>query len=43
MSVKLGSLAGNTLLGPEVDVTGHPVPKEAGREQTTGGPDTRMT
>ncbi len=41
--VNLGSLAGHTLLGPEVDVMGHTVPKETGSEQTTGGPDTRMT
>ncbi len=37
-----GSLAGNTLPGPEVDVAGHAVPKETGSDQATGGPDTRM-
>jgi hypothetical protein len=41
--VNLGSLAGNTLLGPEVDVTGHAIPKEAGSDQATGGFDTGMT
>ncbi len=41
--VNLGSLAGNTLLCPEVDVTGHAVPKEPGSDQATGGSDTRMS
>ncbi len=41
--VNLGSLAGNTLLGPEVDVTGHAVPKESGSDQATGGSYTGMT
>jgi hypothetical protein len=41
--VNFGSLAGNTLSGPEVDVASHTVPKEARSEKTTGGSDTRMT
>jgi hypothetical protein len=41
--VNLGSLARNTLSGPEVDVMSHTVPKEARSEKTTGGSDTRMT
>ncbi len=41
--VNFGSLAGNTLLGPEVDVTGHAVPKESGSDETAGGPYTGMT
>jgi hypothetical protein len=41
--VNFGSLAGNTLLGPEGDVTGHAIPKEAGSDQATGGFDTGMT
>jgi hypothetical protein len=41
--VDFGSLARNTLSGPEVDIPSHPVPKEAGGKQASGGSDTRMT
>jgi hypothetical protein len=41
--VNLGSLARNTLSGPEIDVPSHTVPKETRSEKTTGGSDTRMT
>jgi hypothetical protein len=41
--VNLGSLARNTLSGPEVDILSHTVPKETRSEKTTGGSDTKMT
>jgi hypothetical protein len=41
--VDLGSLARDTLSGPEVDVSSHTIPKETRSEKTTGGSDTRMT
>jgi hypothetical protein len=41
--VNFGSLAGNTLLCPEIDVTCHAVPKESGSDEATGGSDTRMS
>jgi hypothetical protein len=40
--MNFGSLTGNTLPGPEVDVASHAVPKETGSDQATGGSDTRM-
>ncbi len=41
--VDFGSLARNTLFGPEVDVPSHTVPKETRSEETASGPDTRVT
>jgi hypothetical protein len=41
--VDLGSLARNTLSGPEVDVPSHTIPKETRSEETTSGADTRVT
>ncbi len=40
--VDFGSLARNTLSGPEVDIPSHPVPKETGGKQASGGPNTGM-
>jgi hypothetical protein len=41
--VDFGSLARNTLSGPEGDVPSHAVPKETGSEEAASGPDTRVT
>ncbi len=41
--VDFGSLARNTLSGPEVDVPSHTVPQETTSEESTSGSDTRVT
>jgi hypothetical protein len=41
--VDFGSLARNTLSGPEVDIPSHTVPKETRGEESTSGSDTRVT